>query len=892
MNTRSLPASVLAVLAAALIGAAVPMPRAFAAQSPTTDVKIRLMSEALRARDAGDLAGARKALDQLTSLSPGDPAVQKLRSEIEAQAVTQQNSLAQREVARKAAQAAPAPTPAPANPTPAPQMIDVRIPDPGQPAVPSAAEIEADALARAETARITQLIGDGEVQLATLRRQVRDGRAEEAIATADAAIGSLPSNSLTQKLIADLKKEKATALLDRAQAALKRGDIAAARTAVMMHGQIAPASSRSQGIERQITRAESVPVVAAVDPVFAADRAASAQLIAKGRAQYVAGDLDGAQETFRAIEAQEPDNTVAKGFLLRIAEEKTETGALNREKTRAQLLEEVAKSWQRPGIFQERTREPSVVEAAGPLLQKLNQIVVPEFVFSRAPLADLTNNLGEISAAYDTTGTTPKGVNFVLQDASGKNPLVSISLRGLSLKRVLDLVTQQVGYQYEVQADAVIIRPGGETTTLETQFFAVTRATVLRMTGMSSSSGATATRDQATGSGGETSVSGGEAASMRAFLQQAGVSFTVEGSSLAYDGSAIIVTQTPRNIERIRNILARYNDVRQVEIEAKFMEVQEGALEELGVSWNLSRRGVARVNPNTGAPILDSSGRQIFDPQETYTSGGVARSLIGAFPSTSNANALVIKDPAITNSETDPNQTSGQLRVPVSPTSVPGAVQLAATANALANIVGFVGEFDVSAAVRALSQKQGTDLLSSPKLTVLSGNPANITVAQELRYPQSYGEIQSQVGTGAVAGGAAGVTITAGTPQEFTMRNVGVELKVTPTVEEDDYSISLDLNPRVTEFEGFVEYGGPSVAISGSTTVTVPPGFYQPIFSVRDISTKVTIWDGATLVMGGLTREEVKKVTTRFPSSATSRSSAGCSAPRAKAPRSAICSSS
>lgn len=864
MNTRPLPASVLAVLAAALIGAAVPMPRAFAAQSPTTDVKIRLMSEALRARDAGDLAGARKALDQLTSLSPGDPAVQKLRSEIEAQAVTQQNSLAQREVARKAAQAAPAPTPAPANPTPAPQMIDVRIPDPGQPAVPSAAEIEADALARAETARITQLIGDGEVQLATLRRQVRDGRAEEAIATADAAIGSLPANSLTQKLIADLKKEKATALLDRAQAALKRGDLAAARTAVMMHGQIAPASSRSQGIERQITRAESVPVVAAVDPVFAADRAASAQLIAKGRAQYVAGDLDGAQETFRAIEAQEPDNTVAKGFLLRIAEEKTETGALNREKTRAQLLEEVAKSWQRPGIFQERTREPSVVEAAGPLLQKLNQIVVPEFVFSRAPLADLTNNLGEISAAYDTTGTTPKGVNFVLQDASGKNPLVSISLRGLSLKRVLDLVTQQVGYQYEVQADAVIIRPGGETTTLETQFFAVTRATVLRMTGMSSSSGATATSDQAAGTGAAT-VSGGEAASMRAFLQQAGVSFTVEGSSLAYDGSAIIVTQTPRNIERIRNILARYNDVRQVEIEAKFMEVQEGALEELGVTWNLSRRGVARVNPNTGAPILDSSGRQIFDPQETYTSGGVARSLFGAFPSTSNANALVIKDPAITNSETDPNQTSGQLRVPVSPTSVPGAVQLAATANALANIVGFVGEFDVSAAVRALSQKQGTDLLSSPKLTVLSGNPANITVAQELRYPQSYGEIQSQVGTGAVAGGAAGVTITAGTPQEFTMRNVGVELKVTPTVEEDDYSISLDLNPRVTEFEGFVEYGGPSVAISGSTTVTVPPGFYQPIFSVRDISTKVTIWDGATLVMGGLTREEVKKVNDKIP---------------------------
>jgi len=179
-----------------------------------------------------------------------------------------------------------------------------------------------------------------------------------------------------------------------------------------------------------------------------------------------------------------------------------------------------------------------------------------------------------------------------------------------------------------------------------------------------------------------------------------------------------------------------------------------------------------------------------------------------------------------------------------------------------------VGEFDVNGIIRALSQKHGTDLLSAPRVTVLSGNPATITVAQEMRYPQSFGQTQSQVGTGSASGGgSAGVAIRAGTPQDFTSRNAGVELRVTPTVEEDGVSISLDLNPKVTEFDGFVEYGGSSIAISGGTTVTLPSGFYQPLFSVRDISTKVTIWDGATLVMGGLTREEVKKVT-RFRFSA------------------------
>jgi general secretion pathway protein D len=744
----------------------------------------------------------------------------------------------------------------------------VRIPDPAQPPAPSAPsqEQEAEALARAETARLEQLVATAQTQLSTARTQARGGRYEEAITTVDAALAALPANPVTQKVAGDLRAEKASALLDRAQALVRGGDIAGARAAMIAHDQLASPNARAAGIERQIARAETRPLAAGVDPAFVSDRAATAQLIAKGRAQYVAGDLDGAQETFRGIEAQEPDNTVAKGFLLRIAEEKTEMGALNREKTRAQLLEEVAKSWQRPGIYQERPRETDRAAAVGPLAQKLSQITLPAVSWTRAPIGDVVAALSAISEEFDNSGTPgAKGVNVVLIDTSNKNPLVTLTLRNATLKRVLDFVTEAVGYQYEVQADAVVVRPGGETTTLETQFFPVTRATVLRMTGITSAASANASREGGAAGEAETAAPGGEAAAMKAFLQQAGVSFTVEGSSLAYDGSAILVTQTARNNERIRNILARYNDVRQVEIEAKFMEVQEGALEELGVTWNLNRRGIARVNPSTGAPVLDVNGRQIFDPQETYTSAGVTRPLVGAFPSTSNANALVIKDPAISLSETDPNQTQGQLRVPVSPTGVPGSVQLAATANALANIVGFVGEFDVSAAVRALSQKQGTDLLSSPKLTVLSGNPANITVAQELRYPQSYGEIQSQVGSGAVAGGAAGVTITAGTPQEFTARNVGVELKVTPTVEEDDYSISLDLNPRVTEFEGFVEYGGPSVAISGTTTVTVPPGFYQPIFSVRDISTKVTIWDGATLVMGGLTREEVKKVNDKIP---------------------------
>jgi general secretion pathway protein D len=271
------------------------------------------------------------------------------------------------------------------------------------------------------------------------------------------------------------------------------------------------------------------------------------------------------------------------------------------------------------------------------------------------------------------------------------------------------------------------------------------------------------------------------------------------------------------------------------------MEVQQGALEELGVQWNLATR--------PGQPNAT---------QATYTTGGgINRSLAEAFRNATSSQLISISGAG------QPDQ---GLSIPTPAPVIPGGVMLGTGAAPLASVAGIVGEFDVQAMIRALSQRSGTELLSAPKLTVLSGNLATITVAQELRYPQSYGQIQSQVGTGSVSGGgSAGVSITSGTPQEFATRNVGVELKVTPTVEEDDYSVSLDLNPKVTEFEGFVEYGGPSVAISGGTTVTVPPGFYQPIFAVREVTTRVTIWDGATLVMGGLTREDVKKVSDKVP---------------------------
>ena len=131
-----------------------------------------------------------------------------------------------------------------------------------------------------------------------------------------------------------------------------------------------------------------------------------------------------------------------------------------------------------------RLRAPDERTTRGlPLAQKLEAISVPTVNFTNMELTRVVSALNAVAEEFDPTGGRPKGVNIVLLDPANANPPVTITLRNLTLKRILDFVTDAVGYQYEVQADAVVIRPGGDRTALTTEAFPVARSTVLRMTG-------------------------------------------------------------------------------------------------------------------------------------------------------------------------------------------------------------------------------------------------------------------------------------------------------------------------------------------------------------------------------------------------------------------------
>jgi len=740
------------------------------------ETKIRLMTEALQARDSGELEEAKLKLLELLEIAPDDRSVQRILSGVEK------------------------------------DLEDERS---GVDGIPSSAgerraalQREAEYLASLETERIERSMESARDMREVALRQARRGEYSAALGSIGRAIKGLDPNPMTQVLIEELKRDEREFLRQQAQYSAAGGT--------------AQAGSYD---------------LSGASPAFAKLQQQLEVLQLRGRSQFFAGDIEGADATFKQIEAIDPNNETAKKFLIRIALERQEVGYLNKTKTREQLLQEVSNAWQRPTIYEERPGEEVERRIALQLDQKLDRIVIPSVNFTEVELSKVVNTLSAISEQFDATDLGYKGVNLVLIDPERTDPSVNISLRNLSLKRILDFIVDSVGFQYVVEADAVVVRPGGELTNLDTEFFPVSRSTVIRMTG-GSLGGRSLSEDPFASDRGDPVAEGvaSEALAIRGFLQQAGVDFLgVEGSTLAYDGSAMIVTQSRRNLERIRNILNRYTDVKQVEIEAKFLEIQEGTLEELGFDWSVVE-GQSDANP-------------------TYDIGSSLRSVAQAASPDTAANNIVIDGP------------SGRFEGTVSPPNLPGSNLLGESAVPFASVIGSIDGVGIDVAIRALSQRSGSDLLSAPKVTVLSGNEAKINVSQEFRYPTRYTDTESDVGTtsGSLNGGSAGVTITPGTPQDFVVRNVGVELDVTPTVEEDDYSITLDLNPRVTEFEGFVEYGGTSIAIAGGTTVTAPSGFYQPIFAVREVETKVTIWDGATVVMGGMTREDVISVKDKVP---------------------------
>ena len=722
---------------------------------------------------------------------------------------------------------------------------------------PSAAKAEVNRLARANSDSIGK---QGDV-VSSAESLIRQGTAEsidKALADLDAADRALGTASLSNAGLKErIKEAKGSALARRALVAIEARDMIKATAVIAQYAELkGNDDARVIRLQKEFASKRNDPTYRNVDensPGLRVKDDKVNELLVRGRARYLYGDYQGALDSYREVLQYQPNNSESKAYQIRIRQMLSEnSGQWNRGVTKGKLLELLDETWKLPEVFNRENIKVDSANGNDPVIEKMKSIQLPEgFLVRDQPLDRALILLQTQAATYDKD---QKGVNIVLIDTANKNPTVSLQLRGVSVYQALDYTCKRVGFSFTVGSGGIVeVREDTGDSLLETEIYPLSTAAVLKMTGLGAGGGA-----GAAAGGGAASPFGGAAAggagagdgqrpeevAIKNFLTRSGVAFELP-ATLSYDGTNLIVYQSRKNLDRVKNIIRRYSDIKQVHIEAKFMEVEQKILNELGVNWSLA------PTMQTIAGVTSQ-----VDPTATARAATNLRSINSVF--------------ATNNSTVRSLNVTGIAAIPQPAPNFPGGINLGNTNQSYSANVGIIGAETLGLAIRAIEENAGSDLMSSPSLTVLDGKTAVIKVAQLLRYPQAYGDTQSNVGTGGGGGtqqnpnAGAAVAITAGTPQDFTIQEVGVTLEVTPTVAADD-SIALNLKPKVTEFEGFVEYGGTSVAISGNITVSVPSGFFQPIFSTREVTTEVTVFDGATVVIGGLTREEVKTIDDKVP---------------------------
>ena len=638
-----------------------------------------------------------------------------------------------------------------------------------------------------------------------------------------------------------------------------------------------------------------------VTPGFASKRDEVNALLNQAEGYYATGRNDLALKRYEQALNLDPYSIAARNGMEKVNKQRKTYYDSAYNETRSRMLWLADRAWERPVRKLTPTGRDTDGSAFGTntaanskdaINNKLNKIIIDKMDLEDASIREVVDFLKQKSRQLDNSTDDPKkkGVNIVLKLASPaaapapvdgqaaeipasesgvtEDTKISIALKNVPLIEAVRYLTELSGLKYKIEPFAVSIIPLTENTEeLVTKEYRVPPGFIPASSGESVPSGPLP-GGQATGDA-NTRITGRRNATQ--YFTEQGVPFPT-GAFAQYiaSGSKLIVRNTQAAVDLIDTIVEGATGVAptQVEIESKFVEISQNNLNELGFDWLLGPFSVGGGVYGDGGT---RAGNQDLSSQyyANYPFADPAGTGVGANPMTAgNRNGIGTSF----NSAITANSLNALLG------GIPQGTNVASP-----GVFGIAGVFtnpQFQIVIRALSQQKGVDLMTAPKVTTKSGIKATIKVIREFPYPTEFTPPQvpppadsQQEGGGQ---GAAGIVVTSGlvtpsTPSAFEKRDLGVSLEVEPQVGADNYTIDLSLSPEVVDFDGFVNYGSPITgprydALNGINTFVITPNVMnQPIFSVRKVTTSVSIWDGQTVALGGLIREDVQKVNDKVP---------------------------
>jgi general secretion pathway protein D len=623
-----------------------------------------------------------------------------------------------------------------------------------------------------------------------------------------------------------------------------------------------------------------------------------------GEGFYNLGKFDEAKREFEKVLRIDQHNTAARRWMERIASTKSDYYRAAYDQTRAELLMEVDRAWELAvpldmpiGLPTEQA--PMDTGGTSYILNKLRTIIIPRIDFENTTLDEAVDFLRQRARELDSTEQDPekKGVNFAIRlgrAAAGSVPLEETGLPGATLGEAgpgavvipqlklnnvplataLKYITDATKMRYRVDDYAVTLVPATEPDEdLYNRSFRVPPDFPSALEAGSEGAAAGPVDPFAAPAAGGNTLR--PRPPIQDLLAQRGVTFPAGASAtFVAASSTLVVRNTPTNIDVIEQIVDSLTNLvpKQIRILTKFIEISQENNDELGFDWVITPFGFA------GATVVGGGSTGNGTPRTNADFANVP----GYFPLvTQNSRPVTFGnrsgDAAISRNNIDallsnPNRGAQQSQV------APGIMSL----------TGLFNEGQVQVIMRGLAQKKGADVMNAPSVLARSGQKATIEIIREFIYPTEYDppELPATVGGGFNNGGGGGgnnipgvglgqapqgFPVTPATPTAWETRNVGVLLEIEPTLGQSDYVIDLRFAPEIVEFEGFINYGSPILApgadaLGNPVSVVITENRIEmPVFSTRKVNTALSIYDGHTVSVGGLMREDVQKVEDKVP---------------------------
>ena len=324
--------------------------------------------------------------------------------------------------------------------------------------------------------------------------------------------------------------------------------------------------------------------------------------------------------------------------------------------------------------------------------------------------------------------------------------------------------------------------------------------------------------------------------------------------------NVVVVTTTDKILSDCEAIIAAVDEaVAQIYIEARFIELSTEAMHKLGMQWDSLE--------SWGASVRNISGGWEYNNGRAANYGMplTTRTLTSSASDTKSTNVSSGKDGTTTTTSTSPTSSSSDSSTYTGliPNSIGAAAGAGRSAENMAwhNARGFSGQLSVDdfrLAMSAFEQMSDAKVFSNPKIIVSNGKEAKVDMTT--KYPNV--TIDSNY-TGQNSQNLSISTKLDTIPGEDKFMfakeaffSWGIELSVTPRISPDGL-ISVQIVPTISDCTGYLKVN--------SSQETDTPYTQYPIIEVKRLTTEFTMKDGATAVIGGLSKSVEEDVDSGIP---------------------------